>query len=319
VVDLSFGAKPAFSVEPLAQGSSSSASVGSNGSPIPPAQVVIDLAPGYAVTATPPGTTVGLAFVYSTSGSGLSGTIALINGEVIADDPARYAGDPGAQACAPGPYTAVWRLSAIVFGLSYTLPIFVGHPSGDPQGVELRLCPPPLVGSDGKPVTPTPVPLTRAAFLVSSLTAPTTAGEYVSRAFVTPESAAGAPDPGSMLEARFLDPIPHVLTLKDRYDAKSHDAVLTGRVMELGKPQADAIVDLTRINSFTLAKRVRTSANGTFSARIKIASTTRFAAGVPDSTGACPGPSTAPRGCASLTVAGTTLKLVRVVVPPHKG
>jgi hypothetical protein len=163
------------------------------------------------------------------------------------------------------------------------------------------------------------VPLTGAAFLVSSLTAPTTAGEYVSRAFVTPESAAGAPDPGSMLEARFLDPIPHVLTLKGRYDAKSHAAVLTGRVMELGKPQAGAIVDLTRVNSFTLPKRVRTSANGTFSARIKIASTTRFAADVPDSTGACPGPSTAPQGCASLTVAGTTLELARVIVPPRKG
>ena len=316
MVNLTFGAKPTFSIERLSQGLSGSAiGVTSTGSPIPPGQVVIDLASGYSAGAPPPGTTVGTAFLASASGSGTGATIALIGSDVVADDPGRYAGDPASQACAPGPYTAVWRLSTTVFGLSYTLAIFVGHPAGQPQNVELTFCPQPLTGSDGKPVTPAPVPLTGATFLLSTLVAPTTSGDYVSHAFVSSESVTGTPDPSSTVEARFLDHIPYALTLKGRYDATSREAVLTGRVTALGRPQPNVTVDVSWTDSLLLSKQVRTSASGTFSTRIRITRTMRFAADVPDSTGGCPGPSTAPRGCASQTVAGTALELARVVVP----
>jgi len=114
------------------------------------------------------------------------------------------------------------------------------------------------------------------------LTPPSAAGQYLSHAFLTPPGPTGAPDAGATAEAQFLDPIPHSLTVKAHYDAKSHAAVISGRVTELGKPQAGAVVDLQRADAFTPSKRVRTSANGTFTTHIRITATTTFAAGVPD-------------------------------------
>jgi len=222
---------------------------------------------------------------------------------------------PGAHACAAGPYTAVWRLSTTVLGLGYNLPIFVGHPAGNSAAIELRFCPPPLTESDGKPATTTPVPLTAATFILSPLTAPTAAGDYLSHAFVTPPGTGGAPDAANTFELQFLQPQPHSLTLHGRYDAKTRQAVLTGRVTEIGKPQGGATVDVIRSNSLGTPKRVHASANGTFTTRIHITATTAFAADVPDAVTGCSSGSTAPGGCLSQTVAGSDLEVARVVVP----
>jgi hypothetical protein len=320
-ISLSFGAKPTLAVETISSGSGISTlavASGSTGTPVPPARVVVDLAPGYQVTPPAPGAVVGLGIVSASSGSLLGGgAFAALFAELVADDPAKYANDPSAQACAAGPYTAVWRFSSSAFGLSYTLPIFVGHPAGDAQRVELRFCPAPLTGADGKPVTTAPVPLDGAMLLLSPIAAPRGRGEFTSSAYITDETLSGAPDPATTGEARFVDPVPHALSARGRYDAKTRAAVLTGRVTELGKPQAGAAVEYFGDTSFAPPKHVRTSAKGTFSTRVRIPSTTTFFLDVPDATVACRGSSSAPRGCLSLTVAGTNTRLVRVAVPRH--
>ena len=318
VVSLTFGAKPSLDISTPTQGLSSVGSEVSSGTSapvIPPAQVSIDLAPGYTVSPVAPGEEVGLAFVSSSSGTPTSGSIAILIGAITADDPAKYAGDPAARACAPGPYTAVWRFATTIFGLGFTLPIFVEHPAGNPQAVELRFCPPPLSGSDGMPVTASPVPLDGASLFLGALLPPSATGDYTSHMLVTPQAPTGAPDPSATVEARFVDPVPHTLTARARYDKKSHDALLTGRVTERGKPQARALVQYLRSDVQTLPKGVRTSAAGTFTIRTRVAATTSFALFVPDATGVCSGASSAPRGCATQTVAGTNSRIVRVVVP----
>jgi hypothetical protein len=278
---------------------------------------------GYTVATPPPGAQVGLAFLGSSSSSGnLGGSAILVSAIMTADDPSHYTSDPTAQACAPGTSVAVWKVSTTIAGLGYTLPIFVGHPASDPQGIELRFCPPPLTGPDGKPLPTPPVPLDTVALLSVPLSEPTAPGSYVSRAFVTAAGPTGAPDPQATAEARFLRPIPHVVTAQGRYDAKTKTAVLTGRVTELGKPQPYAAVDYTRvlhsaslIASLGPGKRVLTSAAGVFTIRTRITKTTSFAIDAESITGDCPGGSTAPLGCASETIEGTGDTFVKVVVP----
>ncbi|HST24992.1 MAG TPA: hypothetical protein VLJ76_03290 [Gaiellaceae bacterium] len=321
VVDLTFGTSPALTVESTTSsaGLQSIANVvSSNTVSVPPAEVIVDLPQGSTVSTPTPGASIGAAILTSGSiESNFSGSIVLAIADVVADNPANYAADPLAQACAPGGFTAVWRMSTTVLGLELDLPIFVAHPAGNPQATELRFCPRPLVGSDGKPVAGSPVPLGAASFILSAITVPTAPGSYTSSAIVTQQSSSGAPDPSTAVEARFLDPIPHVLSVSGRYDGKTHDAVLTGRVAEEGKPQAGAVVEYTNLINGVLPKHVRTTAKGTFTLHIRIAATTTFELDVADAKTACPGPSTAPKGCASLTVAGTNDRLVRVAVPRH--
>jgi hypothetical protein len=317
---VSFDSQPSLDVMRLSGGGSSlgfsSVIVEETAPPVPPAQVTVELAPGYVASAPAPGAQVGEATLLSVSPeSSQLGSVAFVNGGLTADDPARYASDPAAQACAAGPYTAVWRLTASLFGLSYVLPVFVEHPAGDTQRVELRFCPPPLTGSDGRPVTAKPVPLFAAGFQLSTITAPSGRGTYTSSALVTPQDSSGAPDPPSTVEARFVAPVPHTLTVKGRYDSRTRSAVLTGRVAEVGRPQGGATVEYVRTSQVTPPKEVRTSRKGTFTIRARITATSTFLLLVPDSTGSCPGPSTAPRGCASLTVAGTNAREVRIAVP----
>ena len=275
-----------------------------------PAQVSVDLAAGYTVA--PAGTPLGIASMTSSSSQG--GGVGFFSGPLAADDPVKYAADPAALACAPGPYLAVWKLSTTALGLTYTMPVFIEHLAGDVTRVELRFCPPPLADSEGKPVTTTRVPLSAASFLLSGLQAPSTRGRYVSSAYITPAESSGAPEQASTVEARALQPFPHSITLKGRYDVKTRTAVLTGRVIQVGKPQARAAVEVVDIDSLLEPRQVRTTARGTFAARFRIGGATTFLARVDDATGPCGGTSTATAGCSSLTVTGTNTASVTVKV-----
>jgi hypothetical protein len=268
-----------------------------------------------------PGATAGLGIVESVSGSGETTSATIATAVITAADPSQYASDP----CAGGTPTAVWTLSTSIVGLGYTLPIFVGHPASDPQAVELRLCPPPLTGPDGKPLATPPVPLAALVLILEPLKQPTASGSYTSHAYFTPAGPTGAPNPQATTESRFLRVVPHTITVKGRYDKKSHHAVLTGRVTELGKPQPRAVVEYSTVTSSSSgtitivttssANRVRASANGTFTIRTRVTRTTLFLVDVAATTGPCQGPSTAPGGCLSETTEGTASRTVRVVVP----
>jgi hypothetical protein len=319
-----FGTTPTFSIEGQSNPAGLIAALGGSGSNqvSPPAQVVVDLPAGYAASATPPGTPVGLALLDSESGTGETSSATIVATSVVAADPATYTSDPAAQACGAGTPTAVWTLNTTIVGLDYTLPIFVGRPAGNPQGLELRFCPPPLTGPDGKPLETPPVPLSTLLVLLTPLAQPTAAGSYTSSVFITPEGPTGAPNPQATAETRFLRTVPHTLTAKGRYDRKTHDAVVTGRVTNLGKPQARALVEYatasvsstgTIVQVATNEKHVRATAAGTYTIRAKITKATLVAVDAAGSTGPCQGPSTAPRGCVSETVEGTAQHVVRVV------
>jgi hypothetical protein len=321
---LTFGTTPTFSVESATNPNGLlSVLVGSGSGPTsPPAQVVVDLPTGYTAAPQAPGATVGLALFESIAGSTEASSATILTAPVVAADPARYASDPAAQACAGGTPDVVWTMSTTIVGLAYSLPIFVGHPAANPQGLELRFCPPPLTGPDGKPLATPPVPISTLLLILTPLSQPTAPGSYTSNAFVTPEDATGAPNPQATVETRFLRTIPHTLTAKGHYDKKTHDAIVTGRVTNLGKPQARALVEYvtaTQSSSGAIVsisdttKHVRATAAGTYTIRTRISKTTLFLVDAAGSTGACQGASTAPHGCVSETVEGTAQHLVRVV------
>lgn len=322
-VSFSFTGKPAMSVQHVTPSSGGSAIgqfilIGGNASsPPPPARVVADAPAGYTPDTTAlPGTPAGLAFVTSSSATASAGSSTTIIGVLTTADPAQYQSDPAAQACAPGPYLAVWKIDGSVVGLFKTsLTIFVVRPAGSTTGVELRFCAPTLTNLDGSPVAGPPIPLDSVSLLLSSLAPPTAPGNYVWHAYVAPQTpGTGAPNDAATYEVRAIVPEPHAISVKGTYDNKLHDAVLTGRVTEDGKPQARAQVLAVTPASFEPI-RARTNAAGRFTVRARITQTTTFEVQVPDQTGACTGTSTAPAGCVSTTVSGSGTKTVRVVVP----
>lgn len=318
LVNLSLGDRPALSVktETLSGSGVSFSYVSGNETTATVSGVSIDFAPGYSLPPLPPGSSAGTGFLVSSSGSGAVGGVSLLGGNLTIEDPAAYTSDPAAQACAPGPYLAVCKLTSSALGLALTMPLFVEHPAGDATRVELRFCPPALTNSQGQPVTTGPTPISSANFTFFGLRGPTTHGRYASSAYITPSDATGEPAQASTVEARALEPFPHSLTFKGRYDAKSHSAVLTGKVVQAGKPQARAAVEIIDVGGLPNPKHVRTTARGTFSTRLRTPVTTTYVARVDDAAGDCGGASTAPAGCTSLTVSGTNS--VQVTVGPRR-
>jgi hypothetical protein len=314
LVNLALGDHPALSVKSETLGRSglsfSFISIGQTATTA--SGISIDFAPGYSLPTLPPASSAGSVFLASSTGS--QGGASLLGGILTIEDPATYATDPSAQVCAPGPYLAVWKLTTSALGLSLTLHLFVEHPAGDATRIEIRFCPPPLSNSQGQPVTTGPMPISDANFELFGVRGPATPGSYVSSAYITPSDATGAAEQASTVEARALEPVPHSVTLKGSYDTKNHSAVLTGKVIQAGKPQARAVVELV-VGSLP-PRRVKTNARGTFSTRVRMPATTTYAARVVDATGPCGGTSTAPAGCASLTVTGTNT--VQVTVGPRR-
>jgi hypothetical protein len=318
-ITLSFTGTPSLSVENASSGGSGEVlSVGgSQGSLPPPARVAVDVPAGYTPDFTAaPGAPAGIAFIGSSGQAGTTVSSTTIFGLITVADPAQYQSNPAAQACAPGPYLAVWSIDANILGVFKTsLPIFVVRPSGSTTGIELRFCAPTLTNLDGSAVAAPPLRLDIVSLLLSTLTAPTAPGSYLWHAYVAPQTpGTGAPNDAATYEVRALVPVPHAISVKGSYNAKLRDAVLTGRVTEGGKAQANATVFAASLTSLEPI-RARTNAAGRFTIKTRVTATTTFFVQVPDQTEACQGASTAPAGCASTTVSASASKRVRVVVP----
>jgi hypothetical protein len=319
-IAFSFSSQPSFSVEHITQNSGSGLSVGvlviGGQGPPPPARVAVDVPSQYSADLTAaPGSLVGIGFLTSAESSGQTLSQLTVFGAVAAADPAQYASDPAAQACATGPYLAVWRIDAVVLGFKLSLPIFLVHPAGSSTAIELRFCAPFPTTPDGKPATAAPLQIDSLELLLSDIAPPTAAGSYLWQAFVTPQTpGTGTPNDGSIYELRALVPLPHRLVVKGHFDAKAHAAVLTGAVTEVGKPQAHADVFVVTANGI-LPIHARTNAAGRFTIRAHVSQTTTFLVDVPDQTEACQGASTAPAGCQTETISAAGGKRVRVVVP----
>jgi hypothetical protein len=276
------------------------------GSDEPIARVELFVPQGYTVDlGQPVGTRIGDVATVVTDVSGSSSAFA--NAELVVDDPAKYATDPPAQACAPGVHAAVWRASLTVLGHSLSLPIFLdaggtGLPAG--AGGAIRLCPswPSLPGIAGGLTAPSFLLLVEDVF-----TLPSAPGRYTWSALVTPTVLGSlAPEPTGMFEVRSVVPHPHVLTLRARHYPKKKEVVLSRRLTAAGDPEPGVEISFAAsddaFEEVTFFGPVTTNASGEFAIRRRVEKTTQFTASVESSLGPCTAQSTAPGGCRSETV-----------------
>jgi hypothetical protein len=241
-----------------------------------------------------------------------------VDAPIVVDDPARYASDPAAQACAPGDHTALWRMSPKILGRPFEVPIAVDAvPQADGTAYMLHFCP------LDRPSAAYPAGLALDSAMIDfarSVSAPAHAGTYRWSALVTPATPeALTPDPSATFELRAVAGLPQSLTLHARYEPRSHEAILSGLFVSGARPQAAARVRLTSMrvsgDDVGTSATVTTKADGTFSLRRRIAQTTIYSAYVADRVRSCADASTAPGGCTAETVAGSPTALTFLVLP----
>jgi hypothetical protein len=317
---LTLGSDPALFVEHLEGGGLASSTVlaialsTSAAAPLP-SRIALYVPAGYSIrSGLPTGSVLGLAALFETGSSDSTGIAA---GALRVADPAAVAADPAAQACDPGDHVAIWTLD-LSTGSSASapkleVPVFIDAPgAGDPAGAAYRIqmCPPVLTGQR----------LVVAEMLVDSsiLVDPTAPSTYLWRAYVTPFAAGTSdPDPAHVFEIRAVVPLPQTFTFSTRYDTKTHRAILSGQVTELGRPKRGASVSFHAESSHVDADfgPARTDAAGKYTFAWPISEKTDFSAEIdaPDP-GPCTGDSAVPGGCLSTTIATppsqtTTLKI----------
>ncbi len=276
------------------------------------ARVDLTVPSGYQLDLTGQvGAEVGAVLGAVTSGGGNG--FEFVNGSVVVADPAAYAADPVAQACAPGAHTAVWNMTAQLLGNPIQLPMAVDQVdnSGAAPSYVIRYCP---------FAAPSAAYASGLVFFDFGLGLPLTGmpsapGTYTWSALITPASSWTA-EPASAFELRALVPIPNTLTAHARYEAKSHSAVITGRLAAGGKPRTgvSVYVHQSGVHDPSTAADV-TDANGAFEVRRPIAKTASFQIAVDNLTSSCLDPSTAPAGCKSQTLAAPPSVVAAAIVP----
>jgi hypothetical protein len=250
-----------------------------------PQKLVIQIPAGYKLALTAaPGTGVAEASLV-VIGFGTA-SLARGAGDVIARNPADFASDQSARACAPGVHGAVWRASVSIAGQSVAFTIFIDATPGG--GYTLQTCPTGLAGDNSSSA------LVLSISGISDLASPVAPGRYVWHALVTPQT-------GAAYELQAVVPLPETVTIHGGYDPKRKAATLTGKVMEAGKPVANADVTLlaTRGEDYFAEFHTRTKSDGSYSFRTRITRTTDFDVAVKGTAGACEGTTTAPGGCIS--------------------
>jgi hypothetical protein len=280
------------------------------------ARVDLTVPPGYTFDLSDkPGSSAGFLLAIAASAGGGSDT-SLLAAPVVVEDPAAYAADPIAQACAPGPHTAVWLAAPQILGRALELPIAVdATPTGDGRSsYTLHFCPLETPSA----AYPSGVTLVSTELDFATATAPKAAGTYQWSALVTPATPGPlTPDPGTAFELRARVPVPNVLTLHARYDAKAKTAVLTGQLVQAGVPRANATVAIQASGELGPGTSLQTTTNaaGMYSARVRIRQTTLFNAVVAGSVGACVEASTAPGGCRNESGPGASSRLALLALP----
>jgi hypothetical protein len=239
------------------------------------------------------GAPVGRAEIYLRNGSGprlrYAGTISA-------------APTDAAVSCSSDAIAGAWMIRASLGAKKLQLPIAIASVNG----TRLDLCP-----AAGQ----------RISALVLSLELvrpPATPGSYRWSALVTPRS-----DSHGAYELRAVVPVPHVLTLRGSYRPETRRAVLTGTLRSRGKPRQRAEVDIIRLDRTAVPLAfydswdgfVNTTARGTYSIALPLVRTQGFVASTPATVQRCSGPSTAPAGCRTTTIAGTESDPVTVSVP----
>ncbi len=303
-----------------------------------PAKLVIYSPPGWGVPASGGvGNAVGSLFVEAYDQESSFGTTFGFGALTVGA--AGLGTDATAQACAPGPHSAVWVATAKVVDQLLSLRFYVDQTSGDDASLgayRITTCLPSPYVPPEQGGAPNGMQVTDLA-LSPRLANPAAAGTYEWRMMVTPYVPGTATaDTANTFEARTHVPFPYTLTLRASFQAKTQLLVVSGQVLALGKPQAGVKVSLfvdslnVPADAFTTIdlKDGVTRSDGTYrvteprkrmlgaseAAKLDISA---FVSGV---TGPCTEASVAPGGCTSDTLSPPTLPFpgVKLTIPAPK-
>lgn len=220
------------------------------------------------------------------AGQNLGGVAAVINatqisqealvpvtGRIVGDtyDATRY---PTAAACVGGSaIDGVWRLELSAAGQNLVVPVYVqaitGGPAADFASGLLTICLPSPYAEAGPARAALGAKLIEARMEVRNVfTNPATPGDYRWRAVATPWTVnSGSPNPLGTVETQGLDTIPVNLTVTTRVNHRRNLVTLSGRLQQNRQPVAGRIVVITYRQR--VVRRVRTNANGNFSATVR--------------------------------------------------
>ena len=177
-----------------------------------------------------------------------------VNADVVVSDPSLHVGD----ACAPGLHLAVWLMQFYAGGHNLEIPIYVDGASAELAGkaaYTVRSCIPAPNALGGLRVTTLDLGIDR-----NVLTTPAAKGVYIWRALVTPYGSDGAPNAAATTEVQTMVPLPQVLKIASRYNAKRGVAVFSGSIMAAGVGRPGILV---RLLSSTDSKFTHVSSLGT--------------------------------------------------------
>jgi hypothetical protein len=238
-----------------------------------------------------------------------------MTGTITADDPAKYAADPVAQACAAGTHRAVWLVSLSGAGQTLQLPIFVDQTTGTDVslgGYILQACPlspevPPDQGGAAVPDRVTYLDLETTGVVTNAATA----GIALWRALITNYTAGTTTaDPNTTVEVRCEVPLPHrIAGLKTTYSKKTHKVTITGTLVGGTSPRAGVHVRISagtrpRAASLKPWALATTDRKGRFRIVKPLPGTLyAFVYVNPYVLNSCSGASTAPGGCVNEWIA----------------
>ena len=289
------------------------------------AKVTVYVPAGYSATLDQaPGTQIGLAASFFSE----SGTTKELDGKVVADDPAKYASDPAAQACSPGTHLAAWTLSLGTGADAQQVHLFADPATGTDTSfasyvVQGCFASPDVPATDGG----APAAAKFLALLVDLpkvFSNPTGQGKYTWRALVMPYVAGtSTQSPGGVVEIHSIVSLPQTLTLVAKPDSKHHRVTFSGRLVAAGAARSGINVHIyaaSKLNgSYRSFAVVKTTKNGTFSVTKPISKTTYFAASVQFYIGDCQETTIGPASCVAETLAPPPpSRVVKVVVPKAK-
>jgi hypothetical protein len=276
----------------------------------PTAKVAVYVPAGYVLDLTAPaGTKVGGGTVQLV---GPSGSSAGGEGDLIADDPAKYEANPQAQACAPGRHAAVWLLSTTIGGQPLQTAVFVDATAGGDTALGayvLQACfaspdvPAASGGGAGR--------LTGLELVVSgALRNPASKSTPVWRALVTPYTAGTATaNPGGTVEVRCKTPLPHgIAGTKVTYSKQRKTVTVTGKLVAASGVRARVRVHIDAgpkqaLESLKPWAVATTTAKGAFTITHRLTSRLYALLYVNPYIGPCDSGSPAPGGCVLQSIA----------------
>jgi hypothetical protein len=286
------------------------------------ASVVFYSPQGYDVAVgQAPGTKVGTVVAGVTVGG--STTEIEADGDLLADDPAKYVGN----ACAPGLHAGVLVASLAAGGVTVPVPLYVYPTSGAEAalgGFKIQAC----LASPDVPAAiggaPAGLRLLEADLDFTSIfTNPAATGAYTWSVFETPYTPGTAtPNPAGTVEARSIVSLPKLFSVKWALNAKKTAVTFKGKVNEGGKPRAGVnvrfLVSKKQLGPWTAFGVAQTKADGSFTlTKAVTASVYVFAHVNPYISDSCTAAgSTAPGGCVFESTGPSFGPILHVVVPP---